>query len=41
MNYTLLGGQTADLAYDVLTKGMDSMEDYDLLEGGIITVMKT
>ena len=38
VNYTLLGGQTADLAYDVLTKGMDSMEDYYLLEGGIITV---
>ena len=38
VNYTLLGGQTADLAYDVLTKGMDGMEDYYLLEGGIITV---
>jgi len=35
---SLLGGQTADLAYDVLTKGMDGMEDYYLLEGGIITV---
>lgn len=38
VNYTLLGSQTADLVYDVLTKGMDSMEDYYLLEGGIITV---
>lgn len=38
VNYTLLGGQTADLAYDVLTKGMDGMEDYYLLEGGIITI---
>lgn len=38
VNYTLLGGQTADLAYDVMTKGMDSMEDYYLLEGGIITI---
>lgn len=38
VNYTLLGGQTADLAYDVMTKGMDGMEDYYLLEGGIITV---
>ena len=38
VNYTLLGKQTAGLAYDVLTKGMDGMEDYYLLEGGIITV---
>ena len=38
VNYTLLGKQTAGLAYDVLTQGMDGMEDYYLLEGGIITV---
>ena len=38
VNYTDLGAQTADLAYDVLVNGMDGMEDYYLVDGGIITV---
>ena len=38
MNYTDLGTQTADLAYQVASEGMDGMEDYYLVEGGIITV---
>ena len=38
VNYTDLGTQTADLAYRALTEGMDSMEDYYLVDGGIITV---
>ena len=38
VNYTDLGTQTADLAFDAVTNGMDSMEDFYLTEGGIITV---
>ena len=38
VNYTDLGSRTADLAYQAITGGMDSMEDYYLMEGGIITV---
>lgn len=38
VNYTELGYETADLAYRVLTEGMDGLEDYYLSEGGIITV---
>ena len=38
VNYTDLGHQTADLAYEALTQGMDGLEDYYLMEGGIITV---
>lgn len=38
VNYTELGGRTADLAYEALTKGMDGLEDYYLMDGGIITV---
>lgn len=38
VNYTLLGTETADLAYQVLSGGMDGMEDYYLSAGGIITV---
>ena len=38
VNYTDLGTRTADLAYQAITEGMDSMEDYYLMEGGIITV---
>lgn len=38
VNYTDLGHQTADLAYDAMTKGMDDLEDYYLMDGGIITV---
>ncbi len=38
VNYTKLGQETAKLAYDAVTKGMQDMEDYYLMEGGIITV---
>lgn len=38
VNYTDLGAQTADLAYDAITKGMDDMEDFYKVAGGIITV---
>ena len=38
VNYTDLGTQTADLAYKAMTDGMDGMEDYYLMDGGIITV---
>ena len=38
VNYTDLGAQTADLAYQAMTEGMDSMEDYYQVAGGLITV---
>ena len=38
VNYTDLGTKTADLAYSAITEGMGSMEDYYLMNGGIITV---
>lgn len=38
VNYTDLGARTADLAYEAITKGMDGLEDYYLMDGGIITV---
>lgn len=38
VNYTDLGTKTADLAWEAITSGMDSMEDYYLMDGGIITV---
>lgn len=38
VNYTDLGTKTADLAYSAITDGMGSMEDYYLMDGGIITV---
>ena len=38
VNYTDLGVKTADLAYSAITDGMDAMEDYYLMDGGIITV---
>ena len=38
VNYTELGGRTADLAYEAITQGMDGLEDYYLMDGGIITV---
>lgn len=38
VNYTDLGHETADLAYRALTEGMDGLEDYYLMDGGIITV---
>ena len=38
VNYTDLGTKTADLAYEALTKGIGTMEDFYLMDGGIITV---
>ncbi len=38
VNYTELGHATADLAYRALTEGMGALEDYYLMDGGIITV---
>ena len=38
VNYTDLGIKTADLAYSAITEGMGSMENYYLMDGGIITV---
>ena len=38
MNYTRLGAEAADLAYEVLVNGIADKEDYYLSEGGIITV---
>ena len=38
VNYTDLGAQTADLAYEAICNGMDAMEDYYQVAGGIITV---
>ena len=38
VNYTDLGAQTADLAYQAMTEGMDSLEDYYPVAGGLITV---
>ena len=37
-DYTDLGTETADLAYQAIVDGMDALEDYYLMEGGIITV---
>lgn len=38
VNYTDLGTKTADLAYSAVTEGMADLEDYYLMDGGIITV---
>ena len=38
VNYTGLGTRTADLAFDAITKGMKDLDDYYLMDGGIITV---
>ena len=38
VNYTDLGHKTADLAYEAVTAGMADMDDYYLMDGGIITV---
>ena len=38
VNYTDLGTQTADLAYRAITEGMDGLEDFYKVDGGIITV---
>ena len=38
VNYTDLGTRTADLAFQAITEGMDGLEDYYKMDGGIITV---
>lgn len=38
VNYTELGTKTADLAYSAITEGMNDMDDYYLMDGGIVTV---
>lgn len=38
VNYTALGRKTAELAYEAAVSGMADMEDYYLMEGGVITV---
>ncbi len=38
VNYTDLGHETADLAFKAVTEGMDGLDDYYLMDGGIITV---
>ncbi len=38
VNYTDLGKRTADLAVQAVTEGMEGLEDYYLMDGGIITV---
>ena len=38
VNYTDLGTKTADLAYQAITEGLAELEDYYLMDGGIITV---
>lgn len=38
VNYTDLGTKTADLAYQAISEGMDGLEDFYLMDGGIITV---
>jgi putative ABC transport system substrate-binding protein len=38
VNYTDLGYKTADLAYSAITAGMADLDDYYLMDGGIITV---
>lgn len=38
VNYTELGKKTADLAYQAVTEGFDNLEDFYLMDGGIVTV---
>ena len=38
VNYTELGAKTAQLAFMAMTAGMADLEDYYLMDGGIITV---
>ena len=38
VNYTDVGRRTAGLAYQVVAQGMDGVEDFYLMDGGIITV---
>ncbi len=40
VNYTDLGERTADLAFEAVTEGMAGLEEYYLMDGGIITVNK-
>ncbi len=38
VNYTDLGTRTADIAFQAISEGMEGLEDYYLMDGGIITV---
>lgn len=38
VNYTDLGTDTADLAYQAMTEGMEKLEDFYKVAGGIITI---
>ena len=38
VNYTDLGTKTADLAYSAIKDGIEDMDDYYLMDGGIITI---
>lgn len=38
VNYTNLGSVTADLVFEAMTEGMDGLNEYYLMNGGIITV---
>ena len=38
VNYTELGKRTADIAFEAMTAGMGNLEDYYLMDGGIVTV---
>ena len=38
VNYTDLGKRTADLAYQAVTEGLDGLDGYYMVDGGIITV---
>ena len=38
VNYTNLGKETADLAFKAMNEGMADLEDFYLMDGGIITV---
>lgn len=38
VNYVDLGTKTADLAYQAITEGFDGLDDYYVMDGGIVTV---
>ena len=38
VNYTDLGTKTADLAYEAIVNGTQNMDDFYLMDGGIVTV---
>lgn len=38
VNYTNLGNVTADIVFEAMTEGMDGLNEYYLMNGGIITV---